>query len=331
MYVLANENASAQVTKEGLSVKGYIRDLEGEALSKHSFMMVVPWANDFFTGQSDEDGYFEIDIDVTLRYFDAVFLSLSPQIHHKIQVELISNDCTTSNQSNAETTSAKRELVNTLINEAFKPLDFAVSNDEEQINYSHFYDRQVRPAEYTSTTMFQVFNDIVPKVHVRKNTFGMYALESTTKLKVPPLIFVNGIPTYDYDYVLNMEVDKVDLIGVIASFRTLRTYFQAGNGGIIEINTVDKDIVPPLTGNIARLRGIDSPVYEEIKINGSEVSFSSLLLYKPGIALKKNAVTQVDFETSLESGTYYFNVSGITNDGEVFHQSSAFVIGQANQ
>ncbi len=330
-YQLSSTN-QATGEMDGIAVKGYIKDLDGNKLSNHSFMMVVPMANDFYTGQSNEDGYFELDIDVYLPVFDAVFLSLSPQIHHKIQIELITYSCQKNeNDVNGEAVSAKRALANTVINDAFKPLEFSDSYGYETSNYSQFYDRQVRPAEYTSSTMFQVFNDIVPKVHVRKNTFGMYALESTTKLKVPPLIFINGIPTYDYDYVLNMAVDQVELIGVIASFRTLRTYFQAGNGGIIEINTVDKSIIPSRSKNIARLRGIDEPITEEAKVSSEDVSFKSLLLFKPQVELKNGESKSIDFETSLESGRYYFNVSGVTSDGGVFHQSIPFFIDQEAQ
>ncbi|WP_436514911.1 hypothetical protein [Ekhidna sp. To15] len=322
---------SEESRKEGLAVRGFIKDVDGNLLTRHSFMMVVPMVNDFYTGQSDDEGYFELDVDVSLPFFDAVFLSLSPQIHHKIQVDLESFGCNEAALQSSETVSAKRELVNTVINDAFSPLDFTDINSDEVVNYSQFYDRQVRPAEFTSGTMFQVFNDIVPKVHVRKNTFGMYALESTTKLKVPPLIFINGIPTYDYDFVLDIEVDQVESIGVIASFKKLRTYFQAGNGGLIEINTVDKDLMPPASGNIVRLKGIDKPLTEEVEINGGEVSFSSLLLYKPSVQLKKGDSTSISFHTSLESGNYYFNVTGVTDGGAVFHQSVPFVIIQANQ
>lgn len=322
---------SAEETREGLVVKGMIKDMEGKPLTQHSFMMVVPLVNKFYTAQSDAEGYFELEIDVFQPVFHAVFLSLSPQTHHEIQVDLIPYGCSEVRAKSSESVSAKTALVNEVINDAFRPFDFAEVDTDVMNSYRQYYDREVRPAEYTSSTMFQVFNDIVPKVHVRKNTFGMYALESTTKLKVPPLIFVNGIPTYDYEFVLDMDVDQVESIGVIASFKTLRRYFQAGNGGIIEINTVDKKLVPSVSKNIVLLQGIHQSLTDNVKIYSDEVSFSSLLLYEPKVELAQGETRTLDFETSLESGTYYFTISGITSDAEVFHQSIPFTINQANQ
>ncbi|MEP1034540.1 hypothetical protein [Ekhidna sp.] len=329
-----NNSATTQPPREGVLIKGFLKDWEGKILANHSFMMVVPSVNKFYSGQSNEQGFFEIEADVFRSEFYGVFLSFSPQTHEKIQVDLINKSWNSvNNSSRSEMTSAKRELVNMVINDAFKPFDFDNTNSTEKSDYSKYYDREVRPAEYTSESMFQVFNDIVPKVHVRGNTFGMYALESTTKLRVPPMLLVNGIPTYDYDYVLGLEVDEVESIGVIASFKTLRRYFQAGNGGIIEVNTVNKNLTPPLTGNVVMLKGIDQPLDEEIKISSEEVSFSSLLLFKPRLELKQGKPINLAFETSLESGFYYFIVAGIAKEGRLCYQAIPFYISQqkANQ
>lgn len=316
-------------TNEGIPVKGSIRDENGDILANHSFMMVVPQVNKFYSGQTDAEGYFELYADISLPTYDGVFLSFSPQIHHKISVELTQNSCENSTVEEDETISATRDLVNVVINEAFSPLIFEDGEENEKPDYSKYYDRVVKPAEYTSSSMFQVFNDVIPKVHVKGNKFGMYALESTTKLKVPPLMLVNGKPTYDYDYILSMNVDDVETVGVIASFKSLRKFFQAGNGGIIEINTKDERVAPNQSGNIVTINGIDSPILEDKRIDREKISFSSLLLYKSVFQLLKNESTTIEFETSLESGTYYFIASGVTLNGEVFHQVVPFFVKQS--
>lgn len=320
-------------TNEGIPVKGFIRDENDDLLANHSFMMVVPQVNKFYSGQTNKEGYFELYADISLSTYDGVFLSFSPQIHHKLKVELVQNSCENKMADDEETISATHDLVNVVINEAFSPLIFEDDEENEKPDYSEYYDREVKPTEYTSTSMFQVFNDVIPKVHVKGNKFGMYALESTTKLKVPPLMLVNGKPTYDYDYILSMNVDDVETIGVIASFKSLRKFFQAGNGGIIEINTKDEGVEPNQSGNIVTINGIDSPVLEDKRISKEDISFSSLLLYKSVFQLLKNESTTVEFETSLESGTYYFIASGVTLNGKVFHQVVPFFVKQsvANQ
>ncbi len=308
-------------SRTGPVLSGVMKDLEGQLLTNHSFVMIVPSSRAYFSGRTNESGRFEIEIDNSVNGFHCVFLSIF-DIFNQVIVELDEPDYGSLNSSVERLdVNISREQENLIINEAFNPFDdenFASETSPSSL-FKPLYDFHIVPTEFVQLrNMTEILHEVTPKVHVANGKFRVIPMEGTIKFPKPPLFFVNGIPTYDYDYILGLDRNDVESIGVIASKLKLKSFFHAGSGGIIEITMKDgydfSEV--PFSPNICFVKGGTESTGLNDDSDSGAVAFEASLHWMPLILLKKDQSMSLNFKTSYESGTYSIRVLGLTDKGE---------------
>ncbi|MCK4466137.1 MAG: hypothetical protein KAU83_10545, partial [Bacteroidales bacterium] len=103
-------------------------------------------------------------------------------------------------------------------------------------------DLTIRLDEYNPfPTMTEVFREIVTYVSLKykkgKNKIRVYSDEYMKNFNHQPLFFIDGIPTFDKTFVLNLDPDDVETIEVTKSVSKIRQFGFPGENGVIAIYT----------------------------------------------------------------------------------------------
>lgn len=320
--------------RDGSVLTGLLKSSDGQLLQDHAFVVIAPSTQVYYNSRTNVNGEFKIQINPYEEDFHCIFLSIFDQ-YKDVKVELDEVDLSkidyATDVENRSELSASRDLQNLVINEAFTPgtLNSQRSGMTKWKRYTDLYDFNIRPGEYVGLkTISEILHEIVPKVHVTNGKFRIVPVESTIKYQRPPLFFINGIPTFDYDFILELDPSEVESIGVIASKQKLKSFYHAGSGGIVEFNmTKDFDMSEvPTSSNILKITGNPVASVSSISFSDSPISFASSLYWNPELQLKNGESISLEFKTSFESGTYQIRIAGVTSGGEFISTIEEFEI-----
>ncbi len=139
----------------------------------------------------------------------------------------------------------KRSIENYLINTAYKSdaksSEKPITNIYSKNNYSMLYDKSINLKEYISfPNMTEVFKEIVAGVSVHENQIKIYSKDLSKTYQFEPLYIVNGIPTFDTEYILGLETSVIESIGIIHSPKALTRFGEIGKNGVLVFNVSGK-------------------------------------------------------------------------------------------
>ena len=229
----------------------------------------------------------------------------------------------------------KKELQNHRITSSYKPK--LLATDSPQYNYKFLYDKSINLRDYIAfSSMTEVFREILSGVLLRKNKQSepeiiLLYTKRNKKYESEPLYIVNGIPTFNTKYVLDLEPSIVESIGVINSPENLGRFGEFGKYGVIVIN-VKEDIAANSDEGTIKISGYDivkefyQPKYENTEIkNNSIPDFRSVLYWNPNVTTDENGEALVDFYTSDEVSNYHITVEGLSSTGQIGTLNQEFI------
>lgn len=205
-------------------------------------------------------------------------------------------------------------------------------------NYSKLYDKETRLSEFISfPTMRDVFREIVPGVSVQftSNRVKMFSKDNQVNFKGPPLYMVDGIPTYNSEYILGLNPAEIESIGLISSNDNLNKFGYLGKNGIIAINSKSGKTISkiPEDKTFVSYQGFTmvteyyTPTYQSVKSKNSRTpDLRSLMYWNPNIRTNLDGSTEIEFYTSDQKGTYEVVIEGITDAGIPVSTSTTFEV-----
>lgn len=145
------------------------------------------------------------------------------------------------------------------------------------------------------------------------------------ELERDPLFLVNGIPTKDHDYIVNMDVDNIDVIEILYSKEALFPFGWLGRSGILALYTHQPVKVP----NFRQwsVKGIFDPEgrktydYNMENIEDPVPNFDPLPLWDPELKMTGNR-NGFSFYCGDEQGDLEIKVIGLNNEGKLIGGST---------
>ena len=193
-------------------------------------------------------------------------------------------------------------------------------------------------ADYQAfASMKDIIVEIIGRVTLKKINGKSYARMYLDEVNSPnpvlakgnPLFIIDGIPTTDSEFFLNLKPSKIDKIKIV--WKVERSVLKSfGNNGIIVVETKDASStanIPAL--NHFWLSGFSSPLSFWIPQNLSDTRFPyfrSCLYWNSMLQFDKDGVSQVTFLASDYLGEYVVDVEGLTIDGIPYSRRSSFSI-----
>ena len=238
-----------------------------------------------------------------------------------------------------------RELDNCKINGAFEidygKVQFEETNPLTHIrnnNYSSLYDYETKLSDFISfPSMHDVFREIVNGVSVpiKGVDLRVFSKEQEKNFERPPVYFVDGIPTFDSKYVLNLNPSTIDVIGLISSEQSIKQFGYLGRNGIVAINSKSDKSFPELPEQKEFVKYLGylpkteytPPTYFSKKPQNSRIpDLRSLLFWDPALNVNTTGKLEIEFYTSDEVGEYKVLVQGVAKDGSIISELSTFEV-----
>ncbi len=199
-------------------------------------------------------------------------------------------------------------------------------------------DREYNMADYLAfSTMKEVIVEIMGKVAIKKvngkSSVRIYLEDlnnpNPVLAKGEPLYIIDGIPTHNSEFFLNLKPSKVNKIKII--WKGERSVLKAfGRNGIIIVETKDATStvnIPAL--NYFSLTGFSTPLPFWSPRNLTDTRFPyfrSCLYWDPLLPFDKDGVSRISFFTSDDLGEYMVDIEGLTADGAPYSHQSSFTI-----
>ena len=190
-------------------------------------------------------------------------------------------------------------------------------------------DHTIKPDEYNPfPTMTEVFREIVTHVSLKykkgENKIRIYSDEYMKSFDHQPLFFIDGIPTFDKTFVLNLDPNKVETIEVFRSIGKIRQFGFLGNNGVIAIYTKNVALtsadIPD--NNIIEFQGcynsreFYSPEYGNFpETDKSKPDLRSLIYWNPLVLTDSDGKASVSFYNTDNITTINATLEGISYDG----------------
>ncbi len=190
-------------------------------------------------------------------------------------------------------------------------------------------DHTIRLDEYNPfPTMAEVFREIVTHVSLKykkgENKIRIYSDEYMKSFDHQPLFFIDGIPTFDKTFVLNLDPNKVETIEVFRSIGKIRQFGFLGNNGVIAIYTKNGALtsadIPD--NNIIEFQGcynsreFYSPEYGNFpETDKSKPDLRSLIYWNPLVLTDSDGKASVSFYNTDNITTINATLEGISYDG----------------
>ena len=344
--LLANGTKSPEFYLEtDMNIKGQLVNINGDVLPNFDIALSVP--EDLVTYQAKSDSVGRVDA-YLFEYIGGKQIFVQPfkefdlwnQVTLKVESDFIEHQpmkVVREEFTDEKTKSAVQSLYDTqriidAYNIKFREDSTSFSIAPKALiedNYEALYSDEVVLAEYIDfPNMREVFREIVPEVQIplNSNNIRVFSKEMSDSFKGPPLFFVDGVPTNNIEYILDINPADVSSIGTISIFKNLDHFGHAGKYGVIAINSKKgrqlKNIPQP--PNIFYSSGLSMsskyyyPSYRQEK-NSRVPDFRSVMYWDPYIEIGSRRKTLVDFYVSDESGEYQIAVQGISRDGVPFY------------
>lgn len=328
---------------DSLRIKGQLLNgLTGLPLAYNTITVTFPEQEEFYTTTTDSLGNIDIPIKIGAGEYYGIFHTFDQKVFnkvifkpaHKEELKEVTIDICEKIAYSGVPKRWTTLIENQVIQQAYGFND----NDHNILDLSleyleDLYDETVLLEDYVELkNMKIVFNGIVPQVSISNNPnkiVKMFPMESTFSFGQTPLFYVDGIPTYDENWILQMNPLEVKSVSIIASAWKLAIFGKAGSSGIISIETKNKNQQPPISPNIFRLKGYSyytpEPVAVASDIDSRLPLMKTLLYWNPRLSLRKGT-DELLVKSGDETGTFVVNFEGFTAIGEPITLTETFEI-----
>ncbi|MBE9512035.1 MAG: hypothetical protein IMY71_14295 [Bacteroidetes bacterium] len=207
-----------------------------------------------------------------------------------------------------------------------KGIDPGIKSDDIINKSSHI----IIPDEYIAfPVMEEVFIEIVPQVTIKhikgEVVIRVYSDENMKNFDHTPLFFIDGIPTFNQDFVLDLDPNNVERIEVLQSAEIIHPAGSLlGNNGIIAIYTkngafssadIPENYIMEFEGYY-NAREFYSPIYGDSRvIDRSKPDLRSLIYWEPLLITDSNGKASVSFCNTDNITTINARIEGISYDG----------------
>lgn len=239
----------------------------------------------------------------------------------------------------------KRNHLNVQVNNSFHDLN---QMEKLVVDSTPFYVtpyKTYKLSDYTRfTTMEEVMREYVTEVNVRKtgNQFRLrtyndegFKVRDMQSAEVvfekDPLVFLDGIPVFDMNKIIEYDPLKVERLDVIATRYRLGAYTADGIlnytsyfGNLEGFNADDRDIVVDYEG-LQPKRIFYAPKYVTPLDRESRIpDFRSVLYWNP--ELKADGQQKLSFYTGDLKGKFLMVIEGISSDGKIGSTTTTFEV-----
>ena len=171
-----------------------------------------------------------------------------------------------------------------------------------------------------------MIREIIPyvKLQKKKKKTSVYIFNrSNPELTKIPLFLVNGLPTRDQEFVLNLDISNIDAVELLYSKKALLSFGWIGRGGIMAIYTKTPVSVP--NTKAVSVNGIHNKgKIWEIGLNDN-VDIHTIpyinpnLYWNPNVRLDNNGSVELEIHAGDETGQVEIIVIGVEQNGKVLY------------
>ncbi len=139
-----------------------------------------------------------------------------------------------------------------------------------------------------------------------------------------PLFLINGIPTRDHAFVLDLNVKNIDIIEILYTKKALLPFGWVGRGGIMAVYTHQPVPVPGIqTFIVSGIHQVDDTHeydYQEREITSPVPDFDSNIFWRADWPEQKGnqSIFDFDFYTIDETGPLEIMIFGVGGDGSKY-------------
>lgn len=203
----------------------------------------------------------------------------------------------------------------------------AASIDDTSVSYSTdlrlpHYDKIYNLQEYVIfKSIKELFKEAISFVNFKKDEFRVFSTELRRNFSQKPLVIIDGIPTLNTEFLLNLDPQNIAYVQVINRISTIQKYGNIAANGMIGITT--------LTGiNTEKLPGSDKiflegfkPTNNSIKLDGSTESYNlpSTIYWGDLTALEEGNTLTI--KPGDQRTDYLIIVQGVNKKGIPFFQT----------
>ncbi len=178
------------------------------------------------------------------------------------------------------------------------------------------------------TTMTEVFREVVPYVSVvykrGENKLRVYSSELMKQFDQAPLFLVDGLPTFNKTFVLNLDPAKVETIEVINSIGKIRPFGFLGVNGVVAIHTIHgattlddiaEHAIIEIQGCYDSREFYAPRYYNSPETDRSKPDLRSLVYWNPMVATDSNGEVTLSFYNTDNITQFDIRTEGISIDG----------------
>ncbi|QHL87371.1 hypothetical protein GU926_07960 [Nibribacter ruber] len=186
----------------------------------------------------------------------------------------------------------------------------------------------------------EVIKEVLPITNLINTPKGkeprIFSLDLNTTFKEHPLYLVNGYPTFNTQWVLQLPGNQLEKVSLYYSTARLRRIGQMARNGVISITTLNKDLHPDafkddrtfFWDGLAPAFPFKAPVYE-MTAQERIPDFRPLLYWAPSLTTDAKGQAVLTFYTSDDTGNFVIEVNGLTSSGQVIRQTHPLQVAAA--
>ena len=184
-------------------------------------------------------------------------------------------------------------------------------------------------------TVEDLFIEFIRSAVIRDNnkSSGFHVQYDGGLLPGKALTLIDGVPIFDFDYVMNYDPLKVEKIGVVNDVYRMGSIEYSG---IVEFTTYRGDfdeqqlpeyIVEKVYHGLQAPRTFYSPDYSNDRQQLERIpDYRNTMYWNPMVKVGNEKNVELEFFTSDEKGTYQIEINGITSTGQPLHIRDSFVV-----
>jgi len=232
----------------------------------------------------------------------------------------------------------KVKLINTIYNgndnKANRNPHILVKKQEQNFSIMPAY--SVFPGDYIEIETFEeIINNILSGVKLKKvesrSSIFIFDPEIKNEMQNPATLFLNGVPLYDIEYIMNLKAKAISRIDVSQS---LLMYGNYTFNGIVSITTKDRKFPADDFNNKRKhVQNVVEPdiptrMYEESEVAGNRKDalpdLRYLLYMNQSLQIFGKEPATIGITASSLKESYSINIQGITDKGQLISKSLKF-------
>jgi hypothetical protein len=166
--------------------------------------------------------------------------------------------------------------------------------------------------------------EILPyvKLHKKNKKYSLYIYNRTNpNLGNKPLFLVNGLPTRDQDFILNMDVSNIQIVELMYSKKALIPFGWLGRDGVLALYTREPVIVPNIkavnVNGVFKSSGICQLFDDPDTRNNTIPYFQPSVFWNPEVTIRGNETCDLEIFTGDETGILDIFVVGMDKKGNI--------------